>query len=61
MESYIAASEIASLKHEVGDNAVELGARVAKAFLAGAKSAKVLGRLRNNVVVELEVDATALL
>jgi hypothetical protein len=39
---------------------VELGARVAEALLAGAESTEVLGRLGDNVVEELEVDAALL-
>jgi hypothetical protein len=39
---------------------VELGALVSKALLTGAESAEVLGRLGDNIVEELEVDAAGL-
>ena len=58
--TYVAASEVTTLKHEVGDDAVELAARVAEALLAGAEGAEVLGRLRDDVVVDVEVDAARL-
>jgi hypothetical protein len=40
---------------------VERRALVAEALLAGAESAEVLGGLGDNVVKEVEVDATGLL
>ena len=61
VSTYIAASEVAALEHEVRDDAVELGAIVAEALLARAQRAEVLGRLGNNIVVELEVDAACLI
>jgi hypothetical protein len=61
METYIAASEIASLQHELRDDAMEARASVSEAFLTGAKSTEVLGSLWNNIVVEVEFDATGLL
>jgi hypothetical protein len=54
---YIAAGEVTALEHELGDDAVELGAGVAEPLLAGAQGAEVLGRLGDDVVEELEVDA----
>lgn len=57
----IASGEVAALEHKVGDDAVELGALVAEALLAGAEGAEVLGRLGDDVVKELEVDAPGLL
>jgi hypothetical protein len=59
--TYVATSEVTTLKHELRDDAVEGRASVSEALLAGAKSAEVLGSLRDNVVVEEEVDATGLL
>jgi hypothetical protein len=49
------------MEHKVWDDAVELGPGIAKALLAGAEGAEVLCRLGHHIVVELEVDATALL
>jgi hypothetical protein len=39
---------------------MELGAGVAEALLAGAESGEVLHRLWDHIVVELEVDTSAL-
>lgn len=39
---------------------MELGALVSEAFLAGAESTEVLGRLGDYIVVEGEVDAALL-
>jgi hypothetical protein len=57
--SYVATGEVTTLKHELGDHTVELGASVAEALLAGAESAEVLGGLGNNIIEEGEVDAAA--
>lgn len=57
----VATGEVTTLEHELGDDAVELGGLVAKALLAGRKSAEVLDGLGDDVVVEVEVDATGLL
>lgn len=59
--THIAAGEVTALEHELGDDAVELGALVAEALLARAEGAEVLGRLGHHVVEELEVDAAGLL
>jgi hypothetical protein len=56
----IATSEVATLQHELWDDAMELAALVAESHLAGAKSTEVLCGLWNYIVVELEVDATCL-
>lgn len=55
--SYVATGEVTTLEHELGDHTVELGAGVAKALLASAESAEVLGGLGDDIVVEGEVDA----
>jgi hypothetical protein len=55
--SYVATGEVTTLKHELGDHTVELGAGVAEALLAGAESAEVLSGLGDNIIVEGEVDA----
>jgi hypothetical protein len=58
--THVAAGEVTALEHELGNDTVELGARVAKALLARAESAEVLGGARHDVVVELKVDAAGL-
>lgn len=59
-ETHVATGEVTTLKHELGDDTVELGARVAEALLASAESTEVLSRLGDDVVEELEVDAALL-
>lgn len=56
-ETNVTASEITTLKHELGDYTVELAAGVAEALLAGAKRAEVLDGLWDYIVEQLEVDA----
>jgi hypothetical protein len=58
---HVATGEVTTLEHEVRDDTVELGARVAEALLASAESAEVLDGLGDNVVEELEVDAAGAL
>jgi hypothetical protein len=57
----VATGEVTTLKHELGDDTVELGARVAEALLTRAKGAEVLSRLGDLLVAEGEVDAAFLL
>lgn len=59
-ETHVATGEVATLEHELGDDTVELGSRVAKALLARAESTEVLCRLGDDVVEELKVDAALL-
>jgi hypothetical protein len=59
--TYIATGEVTTLKHELRNDAVEGRASISEALLASAKSTEVLGSLWNYIVVEVEVDATALL
>lgn len=59
--THVAAGEVTTLEHELGDDTVELGARVAEALLARAESAEVLGGAGDLVIVEVEVDAAGLL
>jgi len=60
-QSYIATSEVTALKHELWDDAMELGADVALALLLGlAELLEVLGGLGDDIVEELEVDAARL-
>ena len=55
--SAVVAGEVATLKHEVGDDTVETRALVAEAVLTSAELAEVASRLGDSVVVELEDDA----
>ena len=59
-DTYVAAGEIATLEHEVGDHAMESGALVAEALLASAQRAEVFGSLGNYIVEKVKVDATRL-
>jgi hypothetical protein len=56
----VAAGEVTSLKHEVGDDTVERRALVTKALLTSAESTEVLGGVGNLVVKQVEVDAASL-
>ena len=58
--TYVTTGEVTTLKHELGDDTVELGAGVAEALLASAESTEVLSRLGDDIVEELEVDAASL-
>ncbi len=58
--SYVATGEVTTLEHELGNDAVEGRALVAESLLASAESAEVLGSLGDNIVKEVEVDATLL-
>lgn len=59
--SYVAAGEVTTLEHELGDHAVELAAGIAEALLASAKSAEVLSGGGDGLLVEVEVDAAVAL
>jgi hypothetical protein len=56
----VATGEVTALEHELGDDTVELGARIAEALLASAEGAEVLDGAGNDLVVELKVDAAGL-
>lgn len=58
--SAVATGEVTTLKHELRDDTVEFGFLVSKALLASAESTEVLSCLGDDVVEELEVDATVL-
>lgn len=60
LSTYVTTGEVATLEHEVRDDAVEGRALVAEALLAGAQSAEVGGGLGDNVIKEVEGDATSL-
>lgn len=51
--SAVVIGEVATLAHEVGDDAVEGGALVAIALLAGAQSTEVLARLGRDIGAKL--------
>lgn len=53
--STVSLRKVAALAHELGDYAVELGAGVAEALLAGAQRAEVFDGLRHHVSTELLV------
>ena len=50
----VALREIATLEHEVGNDAMETAALVTKTFLACAQCAEIFGCLRHDVIVELK-------
>lgn len=56
--TYVTTSEVSTLKHELRDHTVELAVLVAEAGLTSAELQEVFGRLGDDVVEELEVDAT---
>ena len=58
--SYVATGEVTALEHELRDDAVEGGLSVAETLLASAESTEVLAGSWDNVIVEVEVDATRL-
>jgi len=56
----VAAGKVTALKHEVWNDTVEPGTDVAFSLLPCAESTKVLGSLRDDVIVELKVDTAFL-
>lgn len=56
--STIAPGEITTLEHEIGNNTVERRSRIAKTVLPGGELAEVFSGLGNDVIVQLEYDAT---
>ena len=54
--THVAAGEVTTLEHEIGDNAVEGRTLVTLALGSLAEPSKVLGGLGDNVAVEVEVD-----
>ena len=59
--TYVAASEVTTLKHELGNDSVESRASVSETLLASAESTEVLSSLRDDVIVEDKVDTSGLL
>jgi hypothetical protein len=51
--------KVTALQHELGDDTVETASFVSKSVLAGGELTEVLGSLGNNIIVELEDDATS--
>ncbi len=56
--TYVTTSEVSTLKHKLRDHTVELAVLVAEAGLTSAELEEVVGRLGDDIVEELEVDAT---
>ena len=59
-ETYVATSEITSLEHKLGDHTMEFRTRVSEALFSGAKSTEVLNGLRDDIVVENELNTARL-
>ena len=59
-ETHVAAGEVTTLEHEVGDDAVEAGALVALLHGSLAELTEVTGSLGDILLVEVEVDAANL-
>jgi len=53
-------SEVATLQHELRNDTVELAALETEALFVRAEGAEVFGCLGDNVVEEVEVDASVL-
>jgi len=51
--------KVTTLQHEVGDDTMERTSLVSKSVLVGSELTEVPGSLGNNLVVELEDDATS--
>ena len=59
-KAYITTGEVSTLKHEIGNDAMERRPFVTVALLASAEGTEILGSLRDDIVEELEVDTAAL-
>jgi hypothetical protein len=55
---YVSAGEVTTLSHEAGDYTVELGSLVTEALGASAKLTEVVRGPGDNIIVELEHNAT---
>jgi len=61
-KTYVAAGEVTTLKHELGNHTVEARADVTLTLLLrSTELTEVLSGLGNDVIVELEVDTAGLL
>ena len=58
--TYVATSEVTTLKHELRDHAMEFRLGIAKPLLTSAKGTEVFGGLRYDIVIEVEIDSTGL-
>ena len=58
-ESQLTPREVTALQHELGDDTVERTSFVSKSILASRELAEVPGGFGDNIVVELEDDATS--
>ena len=58
--SYVSAGEVTTLKHELGDDAVERRALVSEALLTGAEGTEVLGGLGDVFVEKIERNTHSL-
>jgi hypothetical protein len=58
--TYIAASEITTLKHKLRDDTMERRPGVTEAFLVSAESTEILNCLGNDIVVEVEPNRSDL-
>jgi len=56
--SAVSTGEVATLSHETRNHTVELGASIAKSFLAGAKSTKVLRSPGGDIVIKVKINTT---
>ena len=59
-DTHVATGEVTALEHELGNHAMEFGARVTKTLLASAKGAEVLSGLGGSFFVEVEIDTAGL-
>lgn len=57
--SAVVLSEVASLKHELRDDAVEARSLVTKAVYPSCKLAEVLRCFRDDIVIQLEFDTAS--
>jgi len=55
--SSIVTGEVTTLKHELGNDAVEAGASISKSMFTSTQFTEVFGRLRYIFIIELEGDA----
>jgi hypothetical protein len=61
-DSYIATGEVTALKHELGDDTVELRTNVTLTLLLGlAELLEILCGLGDNVVEKFEIDTAGLI
>lgn len=59
-KTHVAASKVASLKHELRDHSVELGSFVAKSVLASTKMLEIFAGVGSSLVEQFKVDTSGL-